>query len=309
MSAAPFALTAREMATAFGGVLTHGPDDRLECRAPDDVLGQPGRRGACNGATRRQPLLALLDRTPAGRVAVTVHHHIPTFHTEHCVYSHLLSKGRDFRSCGRPCEAHQVGLVHGRLTPAAIVVAPALAAIVRRGLTKDRDARPASIFELGRELAVPEGENLTIYVSAQIVAEELHVNVEKIEMILGDTDLTPYDRGTFGSRSFPYMGPHLRKAAATAREALIDMAADYWKSNRAALMIEDGKVVNSKTKKTIEIGKLTKGKQILKGVDEKVTVTPPEKWKVPPQGCQLAMALKLESFNLPSYSLSSDSTS
>lgn len=115
---------------------------------------------------------------------------------------------------------------------------------------------------------------------AQIVAEELHVNVEKIEMILGDTDLTPYDRGTFGSRSIPYMGPQLRKAAATAREALIDMAADYWKANRAALMIEDGKVVNSKTKETMEIGKLTKGKQILKGVDEKVAVTPPGKWKV-----------------------------
>ncbi|MDF3066526.1 MAG: uncharacterized protein K0R38_2127 [Polyangiaceae bacterium] len=33
-------------------------------------------------------------------------------------------------------------------------VDPALAAIVRRGMTKDRDARPASIFELGRELAL-----------------------------------------------------------------------------------------------------------------------------------------------------------
>jgi len=63
-------------------------------------------------------VFALLDQVPAGRVAVTVHHHIPTFHTEHCVYAHLLSGGRDYRSCGRPCEAHQValrdrvGLVH-----------------------------------------------------------------------------------------------------------------------------------------------------------------------------------------------------
>ncbi|MGE0488913.1 MAG: DUF3656 domain-containing protein [Vulcanimicrobiota bacterium] len=55
-------------------------------------------------------LLAMLDRVPASRVAVTIHHHIPTFHTEHCVYSHLLSQGRDFRSCGRPCEKHQVAL-------------------------------------------------------------------------------------------------------------------------------------------------------------------------------------------------------
>ncbi len=55
-------------------------------------------------------LFALLEHTPADRVAVVAHHRIPTFHTEHCVYSHLLSNGRDFRSCGRPCERHQVAL-------------------------------------------------------------------------------------------------------------------------------------------------------------------------------------------------------
>ena len=66
----------------------------------------------------RDQLLALLAAAPRGRVAVTVHHHIPTFHTEHCVYAHLLSEGRDFKTCGRPCEQRQValrdrvGLVH-----------------------------------------------------------------------------------------------------------------------------------------------------------------------------------------------------
>src|SRR5690606_32249711 len=66
----------------------------------------------------RDQLFALLAAAPRGRIAVTVHHHIPTFHTEHCVYAHLLSSGRDYRSCGRPCEQHEValrdrvGLVH-----------------------------------------------------------------------------------------------------------------------------------------------------------------------------------------------------
>lgn len=55
-------------------------------------------------------LAALLDATPAARSAVTIHHHMPTFHTEHCVYAHLLSEGKDFRSCGRPCEQHLVSL-------------------------------------------------------------------------------------------------------------------------------------------------------------------------------------------------------
>jgi putative protease len=55
-------------------------------------------------------LLDLLRQVPRGRVAVTVHHHVPTFHNSHCVYAHLLSKGRDFRTCGRPCEEHRLAL-------------------------------------------------------------------------------------------------------------------------------------------------------------------------------------------------------
>ena len=66
----------------------------------------------------RDQLFALLEHAPRGRVAVTIHHHVPTFHTEHCVYAHLLSTGRDYKTCGRPCERHEValrdrvGLVH-----------------------------------------------------------------------------------------------------------------------------------------------------------------------------------------------------
>ncbi len=57
-------------------------------------------------------LMAMLDGIDGlrDRLAVTVHHHIATFHTEHCVYAHTLSKGRDFRTCGRPCEKSQVAL-------------------------------------------------------------------------------------------------------------------------------------------------------------------------------------------------------
>ena len=55
-------------------------------------------------------LLAMATQVPAGRLAVVAQHRIPTFHTEHCVYAHLLSAGRDYRSCGRPCERHQVAL-------------------------------------------------------------------------------------------------------------------------------------------------------------------------------------------------------
>jgi len=71
-----------------------------------------------------QQLQHLLANVPAERVTVTVHHHISTFHTEHCVYAHTLSRGRDFRTCGRPCEQHRVALKdrEGREHPVVVDV-------------------------------------------------------------------------------------------------------------------------------------------------------------------------------------------
>lgn len=69
-------------------------------------------------------LHALLDGFPAERMVVVAHHHIATFHTEHCVYAHTLSHGRDFKSCGRPCETHRVALrdTQGRAHPVVVDV-------------------------------------------------------------------------------------------------------------------------------------------------------------------------------------------
>lgn len=47
---------------------------------------------------------------PASRLEVTVHQHLPLYHTEYCLYAHNLSGGKDFRDCGRPCESHRVNL-------------------------------------------------------------------------------------------------------------------------------------------------------------------------------------------------------
>ncbi|HUJ27449.1 MAG TPA: DUF3656 domain-containing protein, partial [Myxococcales bacterium] len=55
-------------------------------------------------------LLDLCAGVPADKLEVTIHQHLPLFHNEHCVYSHLLSNGRDFHDCGRPCEKHLVKL-------------------------------------------------------------------------------------------------------------------------------------------------------------------------------------------------------
>ena len=46
----------------------------------------------------------------ADRLEVVVYHHLPVFHTEHCVFCRFLSTGTSYRDCGRPCESHRVAL-------------------------------------------------------------------------------------------------------------------------------------------------------------------------------------------------------
>jgi len=55
-------------------------------------------------------LEALLSNAPPDWFEVTIHQHMPMFHMEHCVFCAFLSKGTDYRDCGRPCDKHDVRL-------------------------------------------------------------------------------------------------------------------------------------------------------------------------------------------------------
>ena len=58
-----------------------------------------------------------------------------------------------------------------------------------------------------------------------LVAEELGIAHADVALVMGDTDLCPYDLGTFGSLSMPQAGPAIQAVAAAAREALRALAA------------------------------------------------------------------------------------
>ena len=124
---------------------------------------------------------------------------------------------------------------------------------------------------------VEVGQNIRTSLS-QIVAEELMVPVTSIKMIMGDTDLVPFDAGTFGSRTTPQMGTQLRKAAATARNALVDMATKKW--NATGVRIENGMVVNIVTNEKISYGALTKGEKLMITISDNVPVIAAKDWKV-----------------------------
>ena len=55
-------------------------------------------------------LEALLTSAPPEWFEVTLHQHMPMFHMEHCVFCAFMSKGTDYRDCGRPCDKHEVRL-------------------------------------------------------------------------------------------------------------------------------------------------------------------------------------------------------
>jgi putative protease len=59
-----------------------------------------------------EQLKTLLARGVGRACELVIHHPMPLFHTEHCVFAATLSEGRghDFRTCGRPCEQHVVSL-------------------------------------------------------------------------------------------------------------------------------------------------------------------------------------------------------
>ncbi len=115
---------------------------------------------------------------------------------------------------------------------------------------------------------------------AQAVAEELRVPVGAVQMVLGDTDLTPYDMGTFGSRTTPTMIPQLRKAGAAAREILIDLAAAQWQVERSALTAGGGKISHAATKRTLTYGELVKGQKLTQTIPADVALTPTAQWRV-----------------------------
>ena len=123
------------------------------------------------------------------------------------------------------------------------------------------------------------GQNIRTSLT-QVVAEELRIPVRSIRLTMADTELTPYDAGTFGSRTTPDMAVQLRKVSATAREVLIELAIDLWKADRKSLAAADGKIVLSDTKQSVSFGELTKGQKLLKSVADNPPTTPAAEWKV-----------------------------
>jgi nicotinate dehydrogenase subunit B len=114
-----------------------------------------------------------------------------------------------------------------------------------------------------------------------MLAEELEVSPSIVDIVLGDTDLCPYDGGTVGSQGVRIFGPLLRAAAVEARTVLIEMAAEKLQVPAERLRAKDGAVYDSTRPETsVTYAQLVQGKKIERRAAQKPALKAPKDFKV-----------------------------
>ena len=114
---------------------------------------------------------------------------------------------------------------------------------------------------------------------AQAVAEELRVGSARIELVMGDTDRVPFDRGTFGSRTTPSMAPVLRRAAAALRAWLLELGAVTLGVPQGEVEANDGAVAHAASQRSVPYGQLVAGRDLQRRVGD-VTLRAAAEWQV-----------------------------
>src|SRR3989441_191113 len=120
---------------------------------------------------------------------------------------------------------------------------------------------------------VEYGQNIRTGLAVE-VADELRMPLSAVDVVLGDTDQTPWDMGTFGSQSTARVGLQLRMAAATAREVLLELASPRLDLPKEDLVMRDGSVAsNADPGRAFTYGQLVDGQTIEREIDEEVALT------------------------------------
>jgi len=115
----------------------------------------------------------------------------------------------------------------------------------------------------------------------QMLAEELETPLDTVDIVMGDTDLCPWDMGTFGSMTTRFFGPALRAAGAEAKAVLLELAADALKVPQTQLVAKDGVIFDEKNQNhRVTYGQLARGQKIERHVAAKPGLKDPSRFKV-----------------------------
>lgn len=153
-------------------------------------------------------------------------------------------------------------------------------------------AKPVTLDKVDSFLAIDPQGAVTVYSGKvelgtglrtalmQIVAEELDLPLDKVTLVEGDTALTPDQGVTFGSLSVQKGGMQLRMAAATARAALLQLAATKLGTDVSDLTIDDGAIASKTNHKTVRFGELLSDAHFALKVDAKAALKDPKTYKI-----------------------------
>ena len=113
----------------------------------------------------------------------------------------------------------------------------------------------------------------------QLVAEELRVPIESVRLVMGDTDVCPWDMGTLGSRSMPDAGTVMAAAAAGTLDQLLRLAAERLEVDPADLEAEGGRILVRGTERSASFGELVKGQRRAVTIRKRPAATTAESWR------------------------------
>lgn len=123
------------------------------------------------------------------------------------------------------------------------------------------------------------GQNIRTSLS-QTIADELCVSFENVRLVMADTAVTPFDAGTFGSRTTPTMTPQFRKVAAAARDILVAKAAKQWSVPSEKLAAQNGKVVERGGTRSLTYGQLAHEDLSTQQLPATDPVKPATEWEI-----------------------------
>ena len=173
---------------------------------------------------------------------------------------------------------------------AGLVISVAVPSLIaqRAGRGGERSASLAQRLHVGADgivtvftskVEVGQGSRTQL---SQAAAEELHLPLERLRLIMGDT-AGPDDGGTAGSRTTPASVPAIRKACAAARQLLADTAAAAFGVEAKGLSVREGKVEGLPSGKSFGYADLASDKHadvLKRDVVPGVTVTEVAQWRV-----------------------------
>jgi len=152
-------------------------------------------------------------------------------------------------------------------------------------------SKPLDPSEVDSFLVIHADGSVTIYTSKvdvgtglatafrQTAAEELGIPIERFNLIEGDTALTPDHGGTGGSSGIPRGAADIRRAAATARQALLDLGARQLNRPASELTISGGDVIHASGQRAT-VASLIGGKRLGRKVNPNAPLKDPATYTV-----------------------------